>query len=412
MMLVMLAINYATMFLTLPRRYGMGVSIIIPVLFTVVYNLILYQAAGIEKMFGGPWGLVHFPVILLLFKGRFFQKLFAFFLQLLFTIVQVFFAGAIAGIMMQPGSEPYNLLRLTIALAMFTLYCILIYLYGRHFFQKLFIHGRRSEWALYAFGAIFSFFIVIVTDAIFSGMERLIVFLYTIWSFAILCFAIINTHEKSEKSHEAETLTLQMNTMRHQIEAEDKYRSDLKIMRHDMRHDINIIMELFRTGKSNEAEKVYETWLNTLSEAAPVKLCAEPVLNAVLSLYEKRAKEKDIILLTGSQLPPSLPVDTLKLSIVLSNALENALTAAEKIPEKSERIVNVKLIYTNTQFGLEIVNPSAQTVEFDGNIPVTHEAGHGIGIRSIIAFAEENNYLLDFKYLSGMFTMRLIMRLV
>ena len=410
MMLVMLSINYTTMFLSLPRRFSIPVSIAIPIAFTVVINLVLYKAAGIENMFGGPRGLVHFPVIILLFKGQFFQKLFAFFLQMMFTAVQSFFAGIIAGFFIPAESESYYLLRLILVCAMLMVYCVLIFFHGRHIFQKLFIHGRTSDWALYAFGALFSFFIAIISGAMFTGFGQIMILLFILWSFAILCFAIINTHEKSKKSHEAETLTLQMSAMRNQIGTENKYRSDMDILRHNMRHEMNVIMELFHSGKSIEAEKVYETWLNSLEEAVPPTLCAEPVLNAVLSLFERRAKDAGINMLVSSQLPDSLTIDTVKLSIVLSNALENALAAAGNAHD-TQRFVNVKFIYTGKQLGLEVVNTCTLPVEFDEKgYPITHKPGHGVGVRSIVAFAEENNCLLDFNYDANWFTLQLIMR--
>ena len=409
---VTLAVNYTTMFLTLPRRYGLRVSIAAPVAFTVVYGFALHLTIGMDYMFGGPRGLVHLPLIMLLFKGQLLQKVFAFFLQLLFTRLQASFAGFIAGFFTPPGGDAYFQLRLIVLSAMYSIYITLVYFFGRRVFQKLFVAGQRTEWALYAFGAVFSFSVLEVADGAFAGADRVMFLLFILWSFGILCFAVVNTHEKTAAAHSAETLSLQMSAMRNQVEAENEYRKDTDILRHDMRHEMGVIMELFRAGKSDEAERVYADWLGSLSASVPAAFCADPVLNAVLSLFERRARDKDIRLDIDSRLSSALQVDTIKLSVVLSNALENALTAADKVKEKDRRAVRVKFIYNDSQFGFEIINPCAEAVTFDDEgIPVAREAGHGVGVRSVVAFAKENNSLLDFKCADDRFTMRLIVNL-
>ena len=137
--------------------------------------------------------------------------------------------------------------------------------------------------------------------------------------------------------------------------------------------------------------------------------CADPVLNAALSLFKRRAEDKGIRFKIDSQLSNTLDVDTIKLSVVLSNALENAITAADKVQNREGRTVNVKFVYTGSQFGFEIINSCAEPAEFDDEgIPVTRKAGHGVGVRSIVMFAKENNALLDFKCIDSRFTMRLV----
>ncbi len=44
-------------------------------------------------------------------------------------------------------------------------------------------------------------------------------------------------------------------------------------------------------------------------------------------------------------------------------------------------------------------------------MPVTNELGHGIGVRSIATFAQDNDCMLDFSNIDGKFTMRLVMKL-
>ncbi len=77
--------------------------------------------------------------------------------------------------------------------------------------------------------------------------------------------------------------------------------------------------------------------------------------------------------------------------------------------ERNRRTIRVKLKHDDGKLGLEVINPCAEPVEFDDRgLPVTHQAGHGIGVRSIAAVAEQNDYMLHFNYAGGKFVMRLI----
>jgi sensor histidine kinase regulating citrate/malate metabolism len=201
-----------------------------------------------------------------------------------------------------------------------------------------------------------------------------------------------------------------MDALREQTESDKKHRRDMDILRHDMRHEMGLIMELFRNGKSSDAEAVYADWQNALADTITVTLCAEPVLNAVFTRFERKASDKNIRLQINSSLPDTLPIDTIKFSVVVSNALENALSATDLITVPDRRIISVKLIQNGSQLGLEVANPCDQPVAFDDRgYPGNHRENHGIGVRSISAFAEDNGYLLNFTYDKGCFLVRLVM---
>jgi len=407
--LAVLSVNFTTMLIIFPAKLKRLYTIVLFSLFAAVH-IVVSPILGLNLEHSSFRGIVFLPILLLLFKGKVLHKIFAFFLQYQFTVFQVMLARKIAGLFLSTESQEYSIALLIIVLLMFSVYVFLLFRIGRPLFKKLFFRSRISDWILYTLGAVFSYAVLVIYQmAPNSRLFDFILLPFIIWGFCVLCFAIIRTHEKAIKISDAETLELQLNAMRLQIEAENKYRSGMDILRHNMHHEMNLLVELFQTGKITEAEKAYAGWMSAMENTVSGKICAEPVLNAVLSLFERRAQEKGIIFKVKSQFPESLPVDSLKLAIVLSNALENALTATEQVEPKDERVINVNFIYA-AQFGLEIINPCSKPVEFnEQGIPITHEVGRGVGVRFIAAFAEENNYLLSFKCTDGMYIMRLIM---
>ncbi len=405
--------NISIMFLCLRvKRTKLFSLSLYAVVFIVLHILTL--VSGIAGTFIVRYlGILFLPVNLLIFKGQTFQKVFAFFMLYQITALPTHLADAIVGVTIGYQSPYARFLYFSLSLLMLGIYMTVALRYGRRLFERMFVDGRRSVWILCSFGAIFSFLFVLSTSWTEVGAVMYFgLMLFILWSFGVLCYAIINTHEKAAQAYHTETLLLQMNAMHEQAEAERKHREDMEILRHDMRHEMGVIMELFRSGKTSEAETVCADWRNSLNEAVPALICTEPVLNAVFTRFIRKSDEKNIRLDIISDISSALPFDTARLSVIVSNALENALAAADNITEQDKRIIQVKLIQSGRQLGLEIINPCSEPVEMnERGIPVTHKEGHGIGIRSILSFAEENGYLTDFIYQDFIFTFRLVMSL-
>ncbi len=406
-----LAVNLGLMFLYMRPKRG--------VLFTLGALLAFAVFMHFVMVFTGTLGsepelyipIIYLPVVILLFQGPALQKVFYCMMQHQLTALETFVADMLVGVAIGSDS-PYALpMFLALSFVLLGAHVTIVLRYGRRLFERMFVDSRFVDWALYSFGMTFSFFLIVSIRwwEVGAGLYTALM-LFIVWSFGVLCFTMINTHEKAAQARYAEALLLQMKSMQEQTDAEKKHRNDMAILRHDMRHEMGVVMELFRTGKGQEAEAVYASWQSSLAGAVPKAICAEPMLNAVFGRFEPRAAEKDIPLYITSNIPAEIPIDTIKLSVVVSNALENALAAAERVSEPGRRAVRLKLIQSGNKIGLEVINPCAEPVEFDkAGLPVARMAGHGIGVRSIAAFARENGYLLNFSYMDGKFTMRLVM---
>ncbi len=410
---IVLIVNLMTMFYYVRPKRGMPFTLCVYVVVAVAGHIFMILTGTLDSEFERFMGLPFLPATLWLFSGMTFQKVFAFFMQYQITALPTHLADALVGASIGYDSPHALIMFLTVSLVLLAIYMALVLRYGRQLFERMFLDGRRGQWVLYSFGAIFSFmFVLSVNWATMGAVLYFALMLFILWSFGVLCFMIISAHEKAAQVHNTETMALQMNAMREQTESEKKHRADMEILRHDMRHEMGAITELYRTGKADEAEAMYADWQTTLHDAVPALLCAEPVLNAVLTRLGRKAKDRNIALYVNSNIPGELPLDTIKLSVMVANALENALAATDKVTEAEQRLIRVKLIQSGNQIGLEVVNPCTLPVEFnEAGLPVTNEIGHGIGVRSIAAFARDNDYILDFSNTDSKFTMRLVMRL-
>ncbi|MCL2254712.1 MAG: hypothetical protein FWC09_09735, partial [Lachnospiraceae bacterium] len=173
-------------------------------------------------------------------------------------------------------------------------------------------------------------------------------FPYTLFSFGVIIYGIIFLffkveQEKFELEYNTGLLNLQMSALKNQFDVFEENRNEMRLLQHDMRHAMETITELFRTGNHDEAELMYLKWQDDLGEATGRLLCSEPYLNAALSIYKRRAESLGVNFIVGSTLPAVMDIDTVKLSIILSNALENAVAAASMV-KTDESYVKVKLL--------------------------------------------------------------------
>lgn len=176
----------------------------------------------------------------------------------------------------------------------------------------------------------------------------------------------------------------------------------LAIGRHDLRHRLQSVAALIRQGDTAAALEYIGASQTDLDQTGRPRLCQNVVLDALLSSYLEQIREQGIALETRLSIPDTLPVDATELSTVFANALENAARACEKLPKEQRRIVCTCV--TEPRLMFEIGNPYAGTISFGpGGLPLSERPGHGLGTRSIMAFAEKHNAVCRFRAENGWF---------
>lgn len=101
------------------------------------------------------------------------------------------------------------------------------------------------------------------------------------------------------------------------------------ILRHDMRHQINILYGLISSGKSEEALHLLRSFDEHLEKTAIHPFCLNPFVNAVLSVYIVKAKNAGIPVTCRVNFPEEVPKVQEHLSFALANLLENAIRVSE-----------------------------------------------------------------------------------
>lgn len=176
---------------------------------------------------------------------------------------------------------------------------------------------------------------------------------------------------------------------------------------HDQRHFNNVLLELLAQGKTGEATAL----LRSQNKAVRVDdkvYCENPTVNAAVCHYAALAQQAGIEVQAALDIPAGLAVDSLELSMVVSNLMENAIHACEKLPGGQKRYLR----FTARPVGrllLEMENPCpADTVLGNDGLPVAQTKNHGVGSKSVIAFANQYGGELLYQIKAGVFRVRLL----
>lgn len=213
--------------------------------------------------------------------------------------------------------------------------------------------------------------------------------------------------ENQKMQAEREYLQLAAGNMSERLKLMEEVSAQNSRAAHDRRHFNNMLLELLEKGENHEAVAL----LNKHNQTAPLisKIyCENPAVNAAVCHYAKLADHSGILTEIELDIPGTLPVDSLEFSMVVSNLLENAIVACWKQSGSKPLYINFGCHYMGRLL-LEMENPCAEGTALDeSGYPVALEEGHGIGSKSVIAFARKYDGELIYQVEEGIFRVRLL----
>ncbi len=206
-------------------------------------------------------------------------------------------------------------------------------------------------------------------------------------------YALVDTTVLKQKEYklkaDAAMLEMAADSMRDRLRATEEILSQDRTMRHDRRHFEALILSLLQDDRVDEARKYLEERLSQEPHSGQ-RYCENATVNAAIMHYVTIAEKNNIRVKVSANIPYNPGVDEMQLAIAISNLLENAIHACEKLPE-TERFIEITAKF-KAQLLFEIVNSCDGKTELnEEGYPVTSEVGHGIGTRSVLDFVQKTN---------------------
>lgn len=157
-----------------------------------------------------------------------------------------------------------------------------------------------------------------------------------------------------------------------------------------------------------EARHLLSGLEDTLNRSETPHYCQNYIINSVLSYYLNIAQEEGVQVHSIFMAPPKNAIDSVSFSVVLANALENALHACRN--ESGERMIRLKSRMNGSQYLMELENTCRKKISFDEDgLPISQKGSeHGIGTKSILSFARQTRSSVNFRQEDGMFILQMI----
>lgn len=205
-----------------------------------------------------------------------------------------------------------------------------------------------------------------------------------------------------------ETLSLHTRAQAQQesIEALSIAYEQQRKLTHDFQSHLDILAALLSGETVGDAEQYLCDLQKSQLDRVLLVNTRNTAINALLNQKASLAiKRKIDIQFTVNDLS-ELMIDITDLTVVISNVLDNAIEACEKIPEQ-ERQIFVKVLLEDGALFFSVRNRSNPVVIIPGQLPLstkTDASLHGYGLKNVTTTLMKRNALCSINYDSGWFS--------
>lgn len=222
---------------------------------------------------------------------------------------------------------------------------------------------------------------------------NMVLFIHQIISFAALLTVIViyrNIKESQRNEIEEKVLARQIEDMKaHISEVEILYR-DIRGMKHDMANHVMVLERLYGdNADAGEYVAQLKEQMNDMVLSVKAK-SGNPITDVILTEKEKEAQEWGITFDYDFHYPENKGLNAFDVSVILNNALSNAIEAAR---ECDEPYVKLSSYRKNNAYMIEIRNSmtGTRTIDEGSGLPVTTKLDgmHGFGLSNIRKVAQK-----------------------
>lgn len=258
---------------------------------------------------------------------------------------------------------------------------------------------------------IFDYATKIYTDLMMKGNPVVAEFMSFVCCVAYLIFILHSSEERwirNQLELTQDSLNLQITQAVREIDTLRESQEKTKEYRHDLRHHMQYLSCCIENEKLEHAQEYIQKICCEIEANKVIVFCENETANLIFSAFAGRAKEHNIPINVKAQISKEIPISESDLCVLLSNALENALHACQRLKEKGmEGKIEVTAFEKNKKLFFQFINSCDSDIVFAQGIPVTKQEGHGIGVRSICALVERYEGIYTFEVAEDKFILRI-----
>ena len=211
----------------------------------------------------------------------------------------------------------------------------------------------------------------------------------SIITIVVMAVLFQNIKARQEEKLQNELLAAQVDSIEKHIgQVESLYRN-IRSIRHDMTNHILTLERLHAGNNVKEAMDYREELKSALSQMAGAIKSGNPVTDVILQELKNEAEKRKIRFQSDFYYPTGANINAFDISVILNNALQNAMENALHLPSGDEGegaapYISVLSYHSNNAYMIEISNSFTGNLKWDEErgLPVTSKEkteGHGYG---------------------------------
>ena len=227
-----------------------------------------------------------------------------------------------------------------------------------------------------------------ITENVHGNVYRMSFSILSVITVIITITMYQRLKEKQEEEFAQRAVDSQINdTYRHVEHVEEMYEK-MRAMRHDIGNHLTVIEGLAQNGKTEELAGYIGELQVRFDELQPSVKTGNAVTDVVLSEVYEQCRKKGIAFESRFVYPEQLKINPFDMSVILTNALQNAIQAAEGVGDPGIMITSV---VRERFFIISVKNTVSERILLnEEGIPDTtkKDPGHGYGLKNIRNIAQ------------------------
>lgn len=191
-----------------------------------------------------------------------------------------------------------------------------------------------------------------------------------------------NAHIKKSNDMYREHMALQKQYYEHMLLQYE----ELRKFRHDVKNHMLALNSMCTSDDNTQIKKYLSQLTNEVSSKNPVEYTGNRELDAVIAPFVLEAESKNIKVQFKGIVPDDVEIDMFDMCTIISNLLNNAIEACEKIQE-GKRIIELEIVGYNSQIYITVRNSYdvERIINRRQKFITTKEdkLNHGIGLENV-----------------------------
>lgn len=182
--------------------------------------------------------------------------------------------------------------------------------------------------------------------------------------------------------------------------------------RHDFKNILVGLQAELETGRVFAGRDTIRTLIDNFSSSKGVVHSGNIAIDSIINYKQQIAAETNIPFYLDLRFPADIILDTTAISVILGNALDNAIEACKRL-DSGKAYIKIQIHYHNESLFIRIENPYSGSIrtDFTGKVYSTKSdhTKHGIGLESIRDMVEKNHGLLNISFENGIFQTEVVL---